>query len=299
MFELKDLLQTISTLIAATSVFYAVRAFHRARLTQQIGSLRTVLGESLRNVNDLDMIMSEGETNKLGIAISKECTRIFGTDITPEQLGDELSKEENYNLLVQAVHEGFDQSNIARKLDEGRHYFDNLEVQLKPLAPSSANIVNAISRYTISLLWSTFATGHVKQVFSHSENRKSLREEISKSRSISIAYAELANAFAEPSSYYITNYGQKQFDHIRAFHDTVVIRLMEMTDSQLIDFFAKDKNLNIQSSKSKGVKSLVDYLSKSAGDYGKILTNADRDILIRSATQIEATLSSNSNIASD
>jgi hypothetical protein len=202
--ELRDILLAASTLIAAVSVFIAVSTYRKGRLTQQITSLRAALGEALRKAEELDQVLSERFTSKMGLNIAKQIEVAFGSDISVDQLAEYFNDRKYRPILLRSLYAGVDSSRVFEDVQEIRDKFSDLQVQLRTLAPNTSALFSLAHNYMASLSLSAFYVGNIKNQFDDPDTRRVTVDSFRSMPTIKLAYGDLADSFAQPSSMFIS-----------------------------------------------------------------------------------------------
>lgn len=286
--QLRDILQSLSLLIAAGSVAFAIVTYKRNRVTQQITALRTALGESRREIDTLSALFTEAGACQVGVAISKQLEHMFGNSLTVEELSDLISDKANYDIIITAINVGFAETSVSSEIDEAVDKFTAVDVNLRTLAPNTSFILSSGHRIVSNLVRLVYATGHLKQVFD--DDGGNIDKTVNSIRSkpnLSLAYADLADTLSVIPVQMMKAEGRAIFTQARKLIDVPTDKLMALTDDELRRYFKDDKSHGTVARDVSSISNSVSTASQILDKAPALFSVSERDEMIRAVAQLD------------
>jgi hypothetical protein len=181
-----------------------------------------------------------------------------------------------------------DSSRVFEDVQEIRDKFSDLQVQLRTLAPNTSALFSLAHNYMASLSLSAFYVGNIKNQFDDPDTRRVTVDSFRSMPTIKLAYGDLADSFAQPSSMFIQNTLQQHFDLAMKIIQTVTGKLMVMSDAELEKFFSQDKKIAPPTQDESSVSSAIESLANFITACKPLYAQSEQDDLLRSISQIQA-----------
>ena len=254
--------QGVSSLAAATSVFYAARTYINSRVTQQISAIRSGLADAIREANKVDSLLSERYASQIGIAVAESLRRALG-DVSTEELSEFFNADSSHNIIHAAIYEGYDKSDVAANLDAAREQFDEVAITIGSLAPNTSVLFELTSAMLLTPLESAFSIRHLRQVYTNKKNRANAVKGIKSAPTGRLAFAMLADAVSSVPSLVIGDGGGQQiFDESERILDILCNRFLNVSDAEMRRQFALDRSLKNPPSKEGKISQILEHYIK-------------------------------------
>ena len=183
------------------------------------------------------------------------------------------------------MHEGFYSSGPVNELEGLVTDLDAVDIRMRSLLPSCSYFLKSALFFIKRTVQNCYSPRQIARLYDKTELRTDIADEVAKSKSVGLAYAELANYISAIPSLYVQDSGQKIVNHAKSIADTIVNHIVSLTDDGFARFSAKDRSLPLDSKKieeeENALKDLV-YLSEltrplfTQSEYDRILTDVTR-----------------------